>query len=136
MVPAVLDLASPARIDALYVATLGFSKNNVAEMADLLDRGIIGRLSLLCSHYFKGTSKGIYEIAADVMAKRPAARFRSLRTHCKILALRLTDGRTVTIESSANLRSCKNIEQMTVFGHPAVYEFHAGWMNTLFEDRT
>jgi hypothetical protein len=49
----------------------------------------------------------------------------------KLIAARLTDGRTVTIESSANLRSCKNIEFMTVYGHPDVYAFHTGWMDTL-----
>lgn len=131
MVPAILELAAPVAIDSLHIATLGFSRQNVAEMLDALDRGRVARLSLICSHYFKGTSGGIWEFAAEELPKRPHTRFLSIRTHAKLLAIKLADGRTVTIESSANLRSCKNIEQMTVYGHPNVYAFHAGWMDSL-----
>ena len=112
---------------------MGFSKDNIAELVALLDAGQIGRVSLICSHYFKGTSNGIWELAQAELAQRgDRARFLSIRNHCKIIALKLTDGRTVTIETSANLRSCKNIEQMTIFGHPEVYQFHVGWMNGLY----
>lgn len=45
--------------------------------------------------------------------------------------MRLTDGRTITIESSANLRSCKNMEQMTLYGDPGLYSFHTGWIEGL-----
>lgn len=129
---ALVKLASPATIDSIYLATLGFSRVNVSEMVEMIDAGSIARLSLLCSHYFAGTSNGIWDYAAEEFAKRPAARFLSIRTHCKIIAMRLTDGRTVTLESSANLRSCKNIEQVSIFGHPGLYEFHAGWLEELF----
>jgi len=132
MVPAVLSLAGGAVIEDLYLATLGFSKFNVVEIVEMLDAGTIKRLSLLCSHYFKGTSGGIYELAANELYKRSNARFLSIRTHAKLVCLKLTDGRTLTIEASANLRSCKNIEQMTIFGHPNLYEFHTGWINDLF----
>jgi hypothetical protein len=133
MVPAILELAAPNKITTLYIATLGFSKQNIAELCELIDAGAIGHVSLLCSHYFKGTSGGICETAKAEFEKRPnATRFLSIRTHCKILAVQLTDGRTITIESSANLRSCKNIEQMTLFGHPDVFDFHTAWMRDLF----
>jgi hypothetical protein len=132
MVGAVAELAAPVTIDTIHLATLGFSRKNVDEMAAMMDAGTIRRLRLLCSHYFKGTSGGIWEHAAEQLAKRPGAGFLSIRNHAKIIALRLSDGRTVTIEASANLRSCKNIEQLSLFGHPDIYHFHAGWMDGLF----
>jgi hypothetical protein len=132
MVGAVADLAAPCTIGAIHLATLGFSRKNVDEMMAMMDAGMIGRLRLLCSHYFKGTSGGIWEHAAERLAKRPGASFLSIRNHAKIVALRLSDGRTLTIEASANLRSCKNIEQMSIFGHPDIYRFHTGWMDGLF----
>lgn len=132
MVPAILELAAPIKIAALTVATLGFSKANIAEMMQLMDAGKIARVSMLCSHYFRGTSKGIWEFAAAELAKRRTARFLSIRTHAKLLLVKLEDGRTVTIESSANLRSCKNIETATILGHPRCYEFHTGWIDQLF----
>jgi hypothetical protein len=123
--------ASP--IDTLVIATLGFSKRNVDGLCDLIDTGQAGRLDLLCSHYFKGTSRVSYDYAAQAFTSRPQARFLSIRTHAKILAMRFRDGRTVTVESSANLRSCENIEQMILSGSPDVFDFHRRWIGSLFD---
>lgn len=131
VIPAALELAGAgSRIDRLTVATLGFSKANVAGMAALLDEGRVRGLTLLCSHYFKGTSQEIYEYAAAELPRR-GQRFLSIRNHAKLLAMQFHDGRTVTVESSANLRSSKNIETMTLCGDPGLYRFHAGWVEEL-----
>jgi hypothetical protein len=130
LVPAVLTLAG-CNIAELRIATLGFSKRNIDSLCQLLDSGKIGKAALLCSHYFKGTSGDIYEHAVTELSARGAA-FISLRQHAKLLLMQLTDGRTVSVESSANLRSCKNIETMTLIGDPGVYRFHAGWIDELF----
>lgn len=132
-VPAVLALAARP-IEELRIATLGFSRANIAALCDLIDAGRIGRASLLCSHYFQGTSAETYSYAERELGRRSAARFVSLRSHAKLVLLRMDDGRTVTIESSANLRSCKNIEQCTVIGSPQVHDFHAGWIDQLFAE--
>lgn len=125
--------AKCGQIRFLRIATLGFSKKNVDAMASMLDTGAVSRLRLLSSHYFKGTSTEIYKHAADTLGTRPAAEFLSVRTHAKIVLVELAGGRTLTLESSANLRSCKNLEQLTVFGDPAVHAFHAAWIDELFE---
>jgi hypothetical protein len=132
--PAVLHHAHPATIASMTIATLGFSKTNIADMRGMLAAGKIGRLSLVCSHYFKGTNTEIWDGAAAMPAEFPTTvRFASVRNHAKIAAIQLTDGRTITIESSANLHSCRNLEFITVYGHPALYEFHTAWINELFE---
>ncbi len=69
-VPAVLTFARPATIANLHIATLGFSKNNIAALCVLLDSGWIREVSLLCSHYFQGTSTSIYDFAAAELATR------------------------------------------------------------------
>lgn len=130
-VPAILETV-PGAVEWLHVATLGFSRRNVEGMAALLDAGRVKRLRLLASHYFKGTSPHIYQHCANVLGERAGAEFLSSRTHCKILLLRFESGRTFALESSANLRSCKNIEQLTIFGSPALWEFHRGWIDELF----
>ena len=126
------SLKQPSTIAGLYIATLGFSKSNVDNMAKLLDSGHVGSITLIASHYFKGTSPDIYTHGLDELTKR-GQRFLSIRSHAKLLAIKLSDGRTVTIEASANLRSCKNIEQLSVFGDPGLYAFHAGWMEEMFK---
>lgn len=130
-VPAIF--AKCGRIRFLRIATLGFSKDNVNAMAAMLDAGQVERLRLLASHYFKGTSVEIYTHAAETLGTRPAAEFLSVRTHAKLLLVELAGGRKLTLESSANLRSCKNLEQLTVIGAPEVHAFHAEWIDELFE---
>lgn len=133
LVPAVLELAGGPIITSLHIATLGFSRNNIADLCQLLDAGRIGAVKLLASHYFKGTSGGIYDFAvAELDQRKDKAKFLSVRTHAKLLLMHLSDNRTVTIESSANLRSCQNIEQMTVLGDPHLYQFHTAWIDDLF----
>lgn len=132
MVPATLAL-SGTRIAELTIATLGFSKQNIAALCDLLDIHRISKCRILASHYFKGTSGSIYQFAEEQFAKRPdRTSFLSVRNHAKLLLMKLIDGRTFTVESSANLRSCKNIETMTVIGDPALYDFHRAWIDELF----
>lgn len=131
-VPASLAMAG-CKIDSLHIATLGFSARNIAKLVELVDAEQIGHVRLLCSHYFAGTSPKIYDPAAEEFRKRPERmEFLSIRTHAKILLIAFEDGRRLTLESSANLRSCKNIEQASAFGDPALYEFHCEWVNELF----
>jgi len=131
-VPAVLDLSRSA-IDSLHVATLGFSRDNVTAMLGLMDIGDVKRLVLLCSHYFRNTSGGIFEYAQRELAKRPQAVFISARQHAKLLCVKLANGQAITVESSANLRSCKNIETMTFINDSKVYAFHTQWIESLAE---
>jgi hypothetical protein len=132
LIPATLELARPAFVENLYIATLGFSERNISGLCQMLDAKTLRRLTLLCSHYFRGTSATTYEYAREELARRPAARFLSLRSQAKVLLMRLSDERTVSIESSANLCSCKHIETLSVFGDPRVYAFHARWIDDLF----
>jgi hypothetical protein len=132
-VTAVLDLSGEV-IDRLHIATLGFSRRNIESMGRLMGEERIRELRLLCSHYFAGTSPHLYQLAVDELSRRPGAAFLSVRSHAKLLALRLQSGRVLTLESSANLRSCKNIEQLSIFGSPDLYAFHTGWMDELFTE--
>lgn len=131
-VPAVLALAG-CTIDRVTIATLGFSRRNIEKLCKLVDQDEIHQTRLLCSHYFAGTSATIYDHAVAEFHRRPERmQFLSVRTHAKILLVGLSDGRRLTIESSANLRSCKNIEQATAFADAGLYDFHTAWIDSLF----
>jgi len=131
--PAVLQLAETP-VTEVVIATLGYSRRNVTAMGQLVDAGQIGHVRLLFSHYFLGTSTSICEYADEVFTARADRMEKATaRTHAKIMLLALPDGRRVTIETSANLRSCRNIEQATAIGDPALYEFHRTWIMGLME---
>jgi hypothetical protein len=127
MLGAILDLAAPATIDSLHVATFSFSKDNANEWAGYLDAGTVKSLTVITSKYFASTSTPLYQHGLDVLEPRGAT-IVSVRSHCKVIAAKLTDGRTVVTAGSANTRSAKSIEQVDITGHPEVYAFHVDQM--------
>jgi len=131
-IPAVLELAAPATIRYLGICTLGFSKDNLERLIGLLDGGQIGTLDFLYSVYFKSNEREICERLAHELGSR-GQRVLSMRTHCKLLLIELGDRRDCyVIESSANLRSCKNVEQSTFSNDRALLDFHRQWLNEIF----
>jgi hypothetical protein len=131
LIPAALKLAKPATIDRLYIATLGFNDANRRELLELLDAGQVRAVTFLCSVYFRDTSAETYRQLADGLLER-GHRVAAIRTHAKIQAYTLTDGRAIAIESSANLRSCRNIEQFCMVHDRQLFDFHAQWMDEVF----
>lgn len=126
VVPAAIKLAGVG-IDSLAVATLGFNKRNADELLGLIDEGTIGSVAFLASCYFRDQNGREFTHLADGLEER-GQQIAASRSHAKVIAMRFADGRTCTTESSANLRSCRNLEQMTLHGDPAVYDFHANWI--------
>ena len=125
LVPAVQSLAG-APIDELYVATLGFNKTNTAQLCGLIDDGVLRRLTVVCSHYFRQTSGDTYAFAEEELAAR-GQRIVATRNHAKLLLFRIGRARYVN-ESSANLRSCNNLEQFTLCRSDTLYRFHRRWL--------
>jgi hypothetical protein len=46
----------------------------------------------------------------------------------------MLDASHYVIESSANLRSCRNIEQFTMTNDRELLTFHRSWMETVIDD--
>jgi hypothetical protein len=130
VVDAVLSLAGGATIDEMSVSTLGFNSQNSRNMLDKLDAGIIGKVDFLCSCYFKAASGAEYGALSTGLKER-GHRIAARRSHAKIIAMLLSDGRSFVVETSANLRSCKNIEQVTLTHSEPLRAFHSKWIASL-----
>ena len=128
LVPAVLRLAGGAIIERLYVATLGFNKDNAVELATLLDDGSIIEVVFVCSVYFREATRDVFEFLAVELESRGQT-LLAMRNHAKLLLMALDDGRRIVVESSANLRSCRNVEQFTISHDAGLYDFHAAWID-------
>jgi hypothetical protein len=132
VVPAVLRLATPATIATLIVATLGFNRQNAAELLDLIDAARIGRVAFLCSVYFQRSCPAEFGILAAGLQQR-GQRITAARSHAKVIGFDLSDGRKIVVESSANLRSCRNIEQFCMTQSADLYHFHARWIGEVID---
>lgn len=129
---AILKLSGAKAFAALTLTTLGFSKPNLASLQGMIDAKQVKpkTLKILCSDFFRRSDRDIWKIGAG-QAKRLGYGFRSTRNHTKLI---LADvGRRYVVESSANLRSCANLEQFTMTHSKQLYEFHAGWIAKVWE---
>ncbi|HVS73155.1 MAG TPA: hypothetical protein VHQ47_18010 [Phycisphaerae bacterium] len=133
-VGAILRIIAPAAIDELWLATLGFSMKNANNLFAMLDDGDVRRVRVLCSCYFRSLSAEIYNPMAAGLEKR-GHEILAMRTHAKIILASTSAGHFITIESSANLRSCRNVEQFVLTNDAGLYEFHRGWMQQLFREK-
>lgn len=129
LVDAMLGHAAPATITDLYLATLGFNSPNARRLIAHLDGGQVTRCAMIVSTYYESDRKErdtCYLLAQEL--PRRGGWYCVSRSHCKIIAAAFADGRRFVIESSANLRSCRNLEQFTITHDAALYDFHRSWM--------
>ncbi len=129
-VPAILELADRP-IDSLVIATLGANKRNTEALDELIQAGQLRNLAILCSHYFAAADQDVYAHMAALCDKHsfPIA---AMRSHAKLLLFAIGE-RRIVVESSANLRSCHNVEQATLFDDVDLYDFHRQWIFELLE---
>lgn len=113
----------------LRIATLSFSKRNVAELAVLLDAGTVRRLDLLTSDFQREHDSEILEFALQELRVKRGQRLAAARSHCKIVSLALDDGRRYVIEGSANLRTSRNAEQFSMSRDDGLHDFYASWFD-------
>lgn len=128
LIPVTRGLVKPATIVRLDVSTLGFNLDNVACIANGMDQGKIGHVSLVCSHYFAKAEKASFaHLQAEIGGR--GGRVAALRTHAKLILMEISDGRHFTIEGSGNLRSCRSIEQFCFTNDRDLLLFHRGWLD-------
>lgn len=135
IIPAILQMAAPATITELSIATLGFSTGNAIDLLNLIDAGQIGTTAIVASVYFERQNPSEYRLMAEGLSER-GHRIVAIRSHAKVIAIELSDGRQFAIESSANLRSCRNIEQLSFTQSRELYQFHRAWMNEVIDAST
>ena len=129
LVPAIIDLAA-VPCENLIITTLGFNLRNIECLIELAERGLIKRLSLLCSDYYDKANRQEYAQAKSRIESIEGT-IRSGMNHSKILLLDMGQNAYV-VESSANLRSCSNVEQFTLTNSRPLFQFHKSWIDCMF----
>ena len=132
LLPAMLRLARAKRFDGLTLTTLGFSRENLEDLGQMVEAGMMPpkRLRILASDFFRRADSEIWQTGAE-QAHRLGYGFRSTRNHTK-LSLAAIAGKYFVVESSANLRSCANLEQFTMTQSRKLYDFHCQWIDAVW----
>lgn len=127
LVPAVIELAGQP-VD-LTITTLGFNLRNIECLIELSERKLIKKLSLVCCIYFEAANPHEYQRATQRFATIGAT-LKANVNHSKILLFDFGHAAYVA-ESSANLRSCNNLEQFSLTNSRPLLTFHANWINKM-----
>ncbi len=115
--------------ERLRMATLAYSKRNVYEIAGLLDSGRVKAATLLCSSFFQRQSREEFLFGRRELAQARGCRLAAARNHCEVVCLHFADGRKLVTEGSANLRTNSNREQIALFHHDDLHDWHAAWID-------
>ncbi len=121
------------RLDTLTLATLGYNRRSMDALLALIDGGVIGTATMLASVYFQAHEAELWGwLCAEFRSRN--CRILASRNHCKLALFAAADGRRYAIESSANLRSCRMAEQMTLTRDDGLFDFHAAWIDEMFQN--
>jgi len=120
-------------LTTLRIATLCFSKKNTAELLSLLEtrKGKPFTLTLLVSVFFREHNKRLYEWFQEELKAHPTARLAAARNHCKVVCFDLDANAGLVFEGSANLRSNRNREQLTVIRDRQLHDWHSSWIDDM-----
>ncbi len=121
-----IQLCTAIKPKKLTLATLSLSVGNVDALKLAIDDGRIRQLDFLISDYFANVNKPIMG-AMEQAAIGRKWKIGKARNHAKVA---LFDCGLV-IETSANLRSSDNIEQITAVHDVELYDFHREWIAKL-----
>jgi hypothetical protein len=128
VIPAIIR--REGRCHTMHLATLGLSAGNASLLASLIDDGLIGDLTLLCSLYFQQVDKTTTyrQVRAHLEDK---ATIIIARNHVKLIAMQMDSGAAFVIGGSGNLRSSDNIEYAFALNDQELLAWHVEWINHL-----
>ncbi|MCY2987174.1 MAG: hypothetical protein NTY19_04800 [Planctomycetota bacterium] len=126
-IPAVLRLAAPATLDYLAITTLGFSARVAKRLLILIDSGQVRTVDFLVADFFLKVDSEICAAFRENLRSR-GSRLAAAESHAKVLLMQTTDGRHYVSESSANIRSCRALEQFALTNDRELFDFHRQWI--------
>lgn len=125
---AIVELAAPAVVDELLIASLSVNEQTVQDMAAKMDAGSIKAIPLvLISHYFRHQDAEVFQALQSTIEWR-GGRVVVCRCHAKCQAFRLSDGRKIVASGSYNLRGCKSVENYIIRTDAASFDSAKAWM--------
>jgi hypothetical protein len=131
-IDAILQMTAPVVAEELWLATLGLDRHTANLLLRLIDGGQIGRCHLVACVYFESHDRALWGWIVSELEKR-GSRAMAARNHCKLQLYGLSDGKRYVMETSANLRSCHMSEQACLMQDAGLYDFHRGWIDSLFD---
>ncbi len=128
LIPHVIELSNSVA-DDFYFSTWTMSRDNVVQIIDMFDRGLIKNINALTGEYFRSRESKVYAIFEDAVLQR-SQRIFSNKNHAKVTLIHINQNYYV-IEGSANFTANPRIEQFVLTNSKELFNFHKEWMNQI-----
>ena len=135
LIDAILERTGPA--EHIRISTMSFGRDNARLMTRWLVEGLVQKLSLLGSTFFERAHKPECQLMRELLV--PPHRYGYVRNHSKVITINFPPAPTqdaksnapsfLSIEGSANLRTCDHLEQIVITNDRSVYDWHANWID-------
>lgn len=120
-------------IDDLTLSTLSMGEENVVSLGRMLREGWLGTLNLVVSDYWWAHNRRNAAFLAEHLDVDGRFCLAVAGTHTKVALLAMGE-RRIVLHGSANLRSSRSIETVTVETSPELYDFHLGWHDAILHN--
>lgn len=129
LIPRIIDLSLADYCEEFYFSTWTMSHDNVVQIWELFDTGLIKKVTALTGEYFRTRESATYSILAMGCEERGQRLFAN-KNHSKVTLLQMANDYYI-IEGSANFTANPRIEQFVLTNHQPLYNFHKEWMEKL-----
>lgn len=128
-----LAVENGVRFERLTLSTLAISDENVISLENLLKCGFIKDLEIIVSSYFWAHNRQNAAFLYETLCDPFGAKLAVAGIHTKI-ALIQTDKSKIVVHGSANMRSSRTLEVVTIESNPALFDFHDAWHQQILND--
>ena len=130
--------ALAVKYDILYedvtISTLSISRENVDSLQNLLTGDYCKSLNLIVSDYFWSHNRQNGPYIYKALDTNDCFQLAVAGIHTKITLLKTEGGKKIVITGSANLRSSRSLEEITIQTNPELYDFHKQWHDEILRD--
>lgn len=120
------------RIEDLTLSTLSIGQENVDSLHNMLTTGFLGTLNIVVSDYFWSHNRHNAGYVYENLDVDDRFQLAVAGTHTKVALLSIA-GRKIVAHGSANLRSSRSVETVTIETNPALFDFHMAWHKDILE---
>lgn len=130
-----LAVENGVRFERLTFSTLAISEENVISLKNMMECGFLGRLEMIVSSYFWAHNRQNVEFLYENLCDTHGAKIAVAGIHTKV-ALIETEKSKIIIHGSANMRSSRTVEAVTIEQCPHLFAFHDDWHQEILRDYT
>lgn len=129
-----LAVENMVRLEDLTLSTLSISDDNVLSFANMMETGFLGTLNVVVSDYWWSHNRHNARFIYETLDRDDRFQLAVAGLHTKIALLLTAKGSKIVVHGSANLRSSRCLEAVTIETSPELYDFHREWHDRILEE--